>query len=63
MTLDAGLAARVMDAVDAGFDEQVAFTQALVRFPSTRGAEAPIQDFVHRALRDRFYAMDRFTMD
>ncbi|MBS3022549.1 ArgE/DapE family deacylase [Acidiphilium multivorum] len=63
MTLDPDLAARLMDAVDAGFDEQVAFTQALVRFPSTRGAEAPIQDFVHRALRDRFYAMDRFTMD
>ena len=63
MTLDPDLAARVMDAVDAGFDEQVAFTQALVRFPSTRGAEAPIQDFVHRALRDRGYAMDRFTMD
>ncbi|HQU10018.1 MAG TPA: ArgE/DapE family deacylase [Acidiphilium sp.] len=63
MTLDPDLAARVMDAVDAGFEEQLAFTQALVRFPSTRGAEAPIQDFVHRALRDRGYAMDRFTMD
>lgn len=63
MTVDPELAAKLVSAVDAGFDEQLAFTQALVRFGSTRGAEHTIQDFVHRALQDRGYAMDRFEMD
>lgn len=36
---------------------------ALVRFPSVRGEEHAIQDFVFRTLRERGFAMDRFTMD
>ena len=52
-----------MASVDAGFAEQITFTQALVRFASTRGAEHAIQDFVFRELRQRGYAMERFVMD
>jgi acetylornithine deacetylase len=63
MPLDPALAARITEAVAAGFPEQVAHTQALVRFGSTRGAEHAIQDFVFRAFRARGYALDRFTMD
>jgi acetylornithine deacetylase len=32
--------------VGEGFAEQIAFTKALVGFPSVRGAEHTIQDFV-----------------
>lgn len=63
MPLDPALAARITEAVAGGFPEQVAHTQALVRFGSTRGAEHAIQDFVFRAFRARGYALDRFTMD
>ncbi|MCJ2035979.1 ArgE/DapE family deacylase [Methylobacterium sp. J-068] len=63
MPLCPALAARITEAVAAGFAEQVAHTQALVRFGSTRGAEHAIQDFVFRAFRARGYAMDRFSMD
>jgi acetylornithine deacetylase len=63
MPLDSALRDQITASVEAGFPEQVAFTQELVRFPSLRGEEHPIQDFVFRALRDRGFAMDRFTMD
>ncbi|KAA2234953.1 ArgE/DapE family deacylase [Salinarimonas soli] len=63
MPLDPALRDRIVAAVAEGFAEQVAFTQALVRFPSLRGEEHAIQDFVFRALRDRGFAMDRFAMD
>ncbi|MDB5512673.1 MAG: argE [Enterovirga sp.] len=52
-----------MASVEDGFSEQVAFTQTLMRFPSTRGQEQAVQDFVFRALRERGFAMDRFAMD
>ncbi len=38
--LDDETAAALMDAVDTGFEDQVALTADLVRFPSTRGNEA-----------------------
>lgn len=63
MSLDPDLGARILASVEAGFDEQVAFTRDLIRFPSTRGAEHACQDFIFRALRARGYAMDRFAMD
>lgn len=63
MSLDSGIRDRIVSSVDQGFGEQIAFTQDLIRFPSTRGAEHAVQDFVFRALRDRGYAMDRFEMD
>jgi acetylornithine deacetylase len=63
MSLDPALRERLTESVAEGFDEQVAYTQDLIRFASIRGEEHAIQDFVFRALRDRGYAMDRFTMD
>lgn len=63
MPLAPHLRQRILAAVDAGFSEQIAFTQDLIRFPSVRGAEHACQDFVFRALRSRGYAVDRFPMD
>lgn len=63
MSLDPQLKDRILAAVSAGFAEQVAFTQEMVRFASIRGAEHAVQDFVFRALRSRGYAMERFEMD
>lgn len=63
MKLSPELVQRIKHAVEAGFQEQLEFTRELVRFGSVRGAEHTIQDFVHRALRERGYAMDRFDMD
>ena len=63
MALDSALKANILASVEAGFAEQVAFTQELIRFASVRGAEHACQDFVFRALRERGYVMDRFAMD
>jgi acetylornithine deacetylase len=63
MPLDPALRDRIITAVAENFSEQVAHTQALMRFPSTRGEEQAIQDFVFRSFRERGYAMDRFAMD
>lgn len=63
MPFDPKLRDAIVASVAQGFDEQIAFTQALIRFPSTRGAEHTVQDFVFRALAERGYAMDRFAMD
>lgn len=63
MPLAPALRQKILAAVEAGFNQQIAFTQELIRFGSTRGAEHTCQDFVFRALRDRGYAMDRFDMD
>ena len=53
---------RIFAAIDAGFDRQVAFLQDLVRFPSLRGREAPLQDWFARQMADRGYAVDRFSI-
>ncbi|NNM70988.1 ArgE/DapE family deacylase [Enterovirga aerilata] len=63
MALDPALRDRIVASVDEGFPEQLALTQDLIRFRSTRGEEQAIQDFVFRAFRDRGLAMDRFLMD
>ena len=60
MPLDPALREKILASVEAGFAEQIAFTQELIRFASVRGAEHTCQDFVFRALRERGYAMDRF---
>lgn len=59
---DPAILDRLRAAVEAGFEKEVAFLQDLVRFPSLRGAEAPLQDWMHRELAGRGYAMDRFTL-
>ncbi len=61
--LDDKLKARILDEVDAGFDDQIAFTQDLVRFPSQRGQEHTAQDFLYKAFADRDLAMDRWSID
>jgi acetylornithine deacetylase len=63
VALDPALRNRIVASVEAGFAEQVAYTQELMRFRSVRGEEQAIQDFVFRAFRDRGLAMDRFLMD
>ncbi|MCB1432191.1 MAG: ArgE/DapE family deacylase [Alphaproteobacteria bacterium] len=63
MSLDPSLRQRIAESVDAGFDAQVAFTQELVRRPSTRGNEHSVQDFMARALRQRGMDVDVFAMD
>jgi acetylornithine deacetylase len=63
MPLDPSLRDRIIASVDAGFADQTAYTQDLIRFASLRGEEHAIQDFVFRTWRERGYAMERFTMD
>src|SRR4051812_33470387 len=54
---------QIIESVKHGFDEQLEFTKALVRFESVRGAEHAIQEYVFRAYRDYGLAVDRFVMD
>jgi acetylornithine deacetylase len=60
--LDDSLAARLRDAVDANFEEQIAFTADLVRFPSLRGQEHTAQDFMAGAFRDEGLDVDRWQV-
>lgn len=61
--LDAGLAEEILAAVEEGFEEQIRFTQDLVRHPSLRGQEHTAQDFLFRAMAERGYAMDRWAIE
>ena len=63
MSLDPDLKARILQAVDDGFADQISYTQQLVQIPSLRGHEHAIQDLLFRTLQNRGYAMDRFKMD
>ncbi|QDL93968.1 ArgE/DapE family deacylase (plasmid) [Paroceanicella profunda] len=63
MALDKTLRDTIADAVSAGFDDQIAFTSALVACASQRGEEHTVQDLIFRTLKARGYAMDRFDMD
>jgi acetylornithine deacetylase len=49
---------KILDAVDAGFDAQLATTRDFVAIPSTRGAEGPCQDMIGDLLRERGYEVD-----
>jgi len=53
----------ILDAVDKGFEEQIAFLQKVVRAPSLRGDEAEAQGLVSSALRDRGYEVSEFEID
>ncbi len=63
MPLEAALAGKILKSVEKGFADQVTATQAMIRFPSTRGAEEAIQDHVFREWKSRGLAMDRFHME
>ena len=54
---------RILDAVDAGFDDQLATTRDFVAIPSTRGAEGPCQDMIGDLLRARGYEVDDWHID
>jgi acetylornithine deacetylase len=61
--LDRDLTTAIMKSVDDGFDEQVALTAELVKFPSVRGAEHTAQDFIAAEMRRRGLAVDRWRID
>ena len=61
--LDDALAARILDSVAAGFDDEVAFVEELVRHPSLRGAEREAQATMARALEARGYRVDTLALD
>lgn len=53
---------RISSAVDAHWDKEVAWLTRLVQFPSTRGEEAPCQDWIAREFLGRGWAVDRYTL-
>ncbi len=57
------LKTRLCDAVDQGFDRQVAFLSDLTAHPSTRGNEQSAQDFMADELAARGYEIDRWQID
>ncbi len=59
---DAAIFERLRHAVDEGFARQTAWYADLVRFPSTRGNEAPCQDWIAGELAARGYTIDRYTL-
>jgi acetylornithine deacetylase len=54
---------RILEAVDAAFDAQLAFTQELVKHPSLRTQEGSAQDLLHSAMAARGLDMDRWQLD
>lgn len=54
---------RLCDAVDTGFDAQVAFLSELTSHPSTRGNEQSAQKFMADELAARGYDIDRWQID
>ena len=53
----------LLAAVDDGFEAQLALTADLVRFASTRGAEAPAQVFMAEEMRRRGLEVDHFRIE
>ncbi|MCG2623956.1 ArgE/DapE family deacylase [Arthrobacter sp. I2-34] len=62
MTTDAQ-SRRILDAVDAAFDAQLAFTQELVKHPSLRTREGSAQDLLYAAMAGRGLELDRWELD
>src|SRR5260370_29317179 len=54
---------KILDAVDANFDAQLATTRDFVAIPSTRGSEGPCQDMIGDLLRQRGYEVDDWPID
>ncbi|MBN2907778.1 MAG: ArgE/DapE family deacylase [Rhodobacteraceae bacterium] len=61
--MDQTLQTRLINAVDAAFDDQIAFLCELTAHPSTRGNEQSAQDFMADALAGRGYEVDRWRID
>ncbi|KEO57295.1 ArgE/DapE family deacylase [Thioclava indica] len=61
--MDQDLQTRLLNAVDALFDREVAFLSALTAHPSTRGHEQSAQDFMAGALAERGLEVDRWQIE
>lgn len=61
--ISAELECALIDSVEAGFAEQLAFTRRMVAFRSVRGDESELQAFFHQALQQRGYEVESFGMD
>lgn len=62
-TLSEDQIAAITKSVSDGFDEQIAYTQKLIRFGGQRGEEADVQDFVFQQFAARGYETIKFDMD
>lgn len=54
---------RIINSVDANFDAQLSFTADMVRFDSTRGNEAAMQEFMAAAMRARGLEVDHWKIN
>lgn len=61
--MEADLKSRLLDAVDAAFDTQIAFLIDLTSHPSVRGKEQSAQTFMAEALTIRGYELDQWQID
>lgn len=61
--MDTALSTRLKQAVDARFDENVAFLSELTSHPSTRGNEQSAQALMAAALSERGLAVDQWQID
>ena len=55
--------AAITKSVSDNFDDQIAYTQKLIRFGAQRGEEADVQDFVFQQFAARGYETVKFDMD
>ncbi len=55
--------AAITKSVEDGFDEQIAYTQKLVRFGGQRGEEAAVQDWVFQQYQQRGWQPVKIEMD
>lgn len=53
----------ILAAVDAGFEEQLAFTSTLIEIPSLRGLERKAQDLMENRYRELGLTIDRWVLD
>ncbi|WP_024511247.1 ArgE/DapE family deacylase [Bradyrhizobium sp. ARR65] len=53
---------RLRAAVDRNFEDQVAFLARMVQFPSLRGKEEPLQQWLAKQFGERGYAVDVFSL-
>jgi acetylornithine deacetylase len=56
------LAERLRKAIDGNFEDQVAFLARMVQFPSLRGKEEPIQQWLAKQFAGRGYKVDLFSL-
>ncbi|MBC7504830.1 MAG: M20/M25/M40 family metallo-hydrolase, partial [Sandarakinorhabdus sp.] len=61
--LGPAIAARIIAAVNDGFDRQLRFTADLVAHPSVRADEQSAQDLLYTAMSERGLTMDRWQLD